>query len=251
MMIFTERDFMSITSPFNAIHERMGGNIKDYHGWSLPSDYGNSRLEADALNNGCCAFDLSSFGKIEIKGAQSSALLGTLTEHKPNPEDNKWIWAKIKDAGNENIVRISNAGGSYIIFTQPEDRQNIFTLIHRRIEENDLTDVKFADITEKTGMLGIYGPKAVEVIGKLVPFDISGIVENGVMNVSLFMISATVVRGSWTGCDGYEVLCPSMACGMAASAVEKYHKKEGITPAGMECLAPKIAENVESIRQNV
>ncbi|MCK5564789.1 MAG: hypothetical protein KAJ07_06045 [Planctomycetes bacterium] len=242
---------MGIASPFNAVHERLGANFKDYHGWSLPSDYGNAQAEADALTDGCCAFDLSSFGKIEIKGTDGGTLLETLTGQKPGPADNKWIWAKIADAGNEIIARVSNTAGGYIVFTLPEDRQNIVTLIHRRIEENSLTDVTIADITEKTGMLGIYGPKAVEVIGKLVPFDISGIGENGVMNVSLFMISATIVRGSWIGCDGYEVLCPSIACGMAAGAVEKYHKKEGITPAGMDCLLGKIAKNVESIRKNV
>ena len=247
--IFNERDFMSFASPFKAVHERLGGNFKEYAGWSLPGDFGDVQVEADALDNGCCAFDLSSFGKIEVKGSDGGALLGRLTKQRALPEDNAWVWSNIPDGGEDHIVRISNAGGAYILFTQPGDRQKMLTLIDRRIEENHLNDVKIADLTEKTGMLGVYGPKAVEVIGKLVPFDISGIAENGVMNVNLFMISATVVRGSWIGCDGYEVLCPSMACGLAAGAVEKYHKQESITPAGMDCLAEKLAKNIKSIQE--
>jgi aminomethyltransferase len=57
-----------------------------------------------------------------------------------------------------------------------------------------------------------------------------------VKNLSIFMMTITVLRGSWLGVDGIEIFGGATACKLAAGAIEKYHKREHITPAGMECL---------------
>jgi glycine cleavage system aminomethyltransferase T len=57
-----------------------------------------------------------------------------------------------------------------------------------------------------------------------------------VQQISFFMISVTVIRDSWTGSDGIEMIVPSMAAPIAAGAIHKYKEKEGIVPAGMEVL---------------
>jgi aminomethyltransferase len=57
-----------------------------------------------------------------------------------------------------------------------------------------------------------------------------------IKNLSIFMMTITVLRGSWLGVDGIEIFGGATACKLAAGAIEKYHKREHITPAGMECL---------------
>ena len=54
--------------------------------------------------------------------------------------------------------------------------------------------------------------------------------------MSFFMISITIIRGAWTDDDGIELICPASAAPLAAGAVAKYHARENITPAGMDCL---------------
>jgi len=51
------------------------------------------------------------------------------------------------------------------------------------------------------------------------------------------MIPLTMIRGSWLGGDGVELICPVSAAGLAAGAISKYRDKANITPSGMECLA--------------
>jgi len=237
---------MAIPTPFKGVHERLGANFREYHGWSLPGDYGDKQQELDAMINGTCAVDLSSFGKIDLKGTASSQLIGIMTGSNPIPDSETWAWVKIADNENTFTVRISNIGENFTVFTLPQDCENILSLIQRLIDQNRLEDVKVKNITQKTGMLGIYGPKAIQAVTKIVPFDLSGLHENGIMKMNFFMISVTIIRGSWIGTDGYELLCPAMACSMAAGAVEKYHKSLNITPAGMDCLIETMNDSLGS-----
>ena len=242
---------MAISSPFKGVHERLGANFREYHGWSLPGDYGDKQQEADAMINGTCAVDLSSFGKINIKGPGSEKLISILSGSKPIPDTGTWTWTKAGDNEKTFMVRIANIDGNFIVFTLPQDCKNIISLIQNLVDQNNLEGIKITDITEKTGMLGVYGPKAVEAVKKIIPFDLSGLHENGIMTMSFFMISVTIIRGSWIGTDGYELLCPARVCPMAAGPVEKYHKTQNITPAGMDCLAEAMNNSLRSIQENV
>jgi len=242
---------MAISSPFKGVHERLGANFREYHGWSLPGDYGDKQQEAEALINGTCAVDLSSFGKINLKGTGCSGLIVILSGGKPIPDSGTWVWVKVSDNENSLMVRISNIDENFTIFTLPQDCDNVISIIQTLIDQNHIEDVKVTNVTQKTGMLGVYGPKAIEAVTKIIPFDLSNLQENGIMTMSFFMISVTIIRGSWIGTDGYELLCPAMACPMAAGPVEKYHKTQNITPAGMDCLIDAMNNSLRSMQQNV
>lgn len=236
---------MSKSSPFEVVHERLGANFGDYDGWRLPSDYGDIAAETLALQQAIVAFDLSSFGKISITGAGSEGLLDNLLAgSSPKCVDDRWIWAFVADrAGGANYtIRLGRTGGDFLIFTQPADRQNVLSLTRQTKDQNHDGQIQIADLTEKTAMLGIYGPGAAEAVGNILPFDISGIDKGGIMNISFFMMSVTILRGSWLGTDGIEVLSPASLGGLAAGAIAKYHERENIVPAGMECLKVAMTE---------
>ena len=55
------------------------------------------------------------------------------------------------------------------------------------------------------------------------------------------MMSITVIRGSWLGTEGFEIMCPKSACSMAAMAVGKYRDRENIIAGGMESLNNAIS----------
>ena len=235
---------MSKSSPFEAVHQKLGANFSEYNGWRLPSDYGDPAAEARAIDEGIAAFDLSSFGKISIKGPISKAVVENLLPADTDiPAEGLWIWAGFGDKQEKitDLIRVGNIDGNYMVFTSPENREAVFTSVQQIANEKGPEDVKVVDLTEKTGMLGVYGPSAVTAVGNILPFDISGVGKEGICNVSFFMMSVTIVRGSWVGADGFELLCPAMACNMAGAAISKYHARENMTPAGMESLQKAIA----------
>ncbi len=226
---------MSLSSPFEAVHQRMGANFSEYDGWRLPKDFGDPAAESAAIENGCAAFDLSSFGRIAIKGDGAEQAVGDVVDARtPLPADGQWIWTQ-PPAGNERL-RIGRVKGGYLVLTPPAQRQEILAVVQGSADEKQLTGLSIADLTEKTAMLGVYGPKAAEAVNNILPFDISATEPASIAVMSFFMISITIIRGAWTGGDGIELICPASAAPMAAGAVAKYHERENITPAGMDCL---------------
>ena len=217
----------------------MGANFAEYDGWSLPKDFGDPAAERAALENGCAAFDLSSFGRIAVKGDGAEQAVGDVVGNQtPLPADGKWLWAA-PTADNKRL-RIGRVKGGYLVLTPPQQRQEVLAAVQKNANEKQLTGLSIADLTEKTAMLGIYGPQAAEAVNNILPFDISAIEPTTITIMSFFMISVTIIRGAWTGTDGIELICPASAAPLAAGAVAKYHARENITPAGMDCLLDTI-----------
>jgi glycine cleavage system aminomethyltransferase T len=236
---------MAKSSPFEAVHGHLGANFSEYDGWRLASDYGDLEAENKALQEASAAFDLSSFGRITIKGAHSEAVIGkVLSSDVKRCDDGKWIWAVVSDSQSESadILRVGKASGAYIIFTLPAKRQRVMTLAQACADEHGLGGLKITDITEKTAMLGIYGPEAVKTVANILPFDIAGIATGDITNISFFMVSVTILRGGWLATDGLELLCPASVAPMTARVFTKYRERANITPAGMDCLKRAMAQ---------
>jgi aminomethyltransferase len=230
---------MSNPTPFLDLHTTLGGNLADYNGWKLPADYGDSTAELAALHSHSVAFDLSGFGRISIGGAQSGQLVEVLLAgNTAGLADSRCIWSFIchKTGRLADIVRVAQLDDSYLLLTSPGKSHMILELAGAAASEFGLTKVKIADQTSHTGMLGVYGPGAFQAVSNILPIDISSLKAGGVMKFSIMIINVTILRSTWLGIDGVEIIGPSIACKMAAGAVERYHKREHITPAGMECL---------------
>ncbi len=235
---------MAKSSPLEGVHKALGANFAEYDGWWLPSDYGDGPAEAEALQKGCAAFDLSSFGRITIKGAGSEALMNKLLAGGSEECcEGKWVWASLKDGQGEggDMLRVARLGAGFTVFTLPAQAETVLRLAQASADEANLGDVKVVDITDKSAMLGVYGPQAARIADSILPFDIAGIGPGGIEKIAMFMISATIIRGSWTGADGVELLGPASVAKMAAGVVARYRDRANITPAGMDCLQMAIA----------
>jgi aminomethyltransferase len=234
------------SSPFESVHEGMGAVFGEFDGWKMPANYGDITAENAALQENCTVFDLCSFGRIMIKGAGSTELIsGICTSETVDMADGKWTWEIICDGDGKPVdkVRICQVGDIYTILTTAAKRCEIYELAEAYGCKNGLGSVDIDDITEKTGMMGLYGPKAFESVAGILPIDISGLEKGEIAKKSFFMIPLTVIRGSWTGSDGIELICPVSAAGLAAGAIAKYRDKANITPSGMECLANAMASS--------
>jgi len=234
-----------LSTPFDGLHKNLGANFDNYCGFSLPADYGNPAAESAALYQHCCAFDLSAFARIAVSGSDAPALIHSLfVSRTDNLESGSWTWAIAPDTCGSllDIVRLCKIKASYLILASPRSRKKLLEIIKSITDQNGLSDLKIIDNTEKTGMLALYGPAAVNAFRNIVPIDIEELELGNCLSISLFMMPITVVRGSFLSLDGIELIAPAAACKLAASAIEKYHKKENITPAGMECLEAALTE---------
>jgi aminomethyltransferase len=211
----------------------------------LPGDYGDLAAECRALYEHSVAFDLSAFGRIALSGGDAGIVVrNMLANDTGRLEDGGWMWGIMCDACGRlaDIVRVGQTGESYLVLTSPGARQRIIDIIKECAAQSGCAGVKIADQTEKTGMLGIYGPGAIAALDHILPMGVSDMEPGEIRSFSVFMMSVTLVRGSWLGVDGIELVSGAAACKLAAGAIEKYHKRENITPGGMECLEIALIE---------
>lgn len=237
---------MPIQTPFKLIHDKLGASYADFDGWSLPADFGDLTAENTGLYSESAVFDLSSFGRITLKGTDAKKLLDyLLATNIDNLSNDKWLWSIICDENGHiaSMVRIAKTNNYFQIYTPPTNRQTVLDLMDQTAKMTGAQAIQIDDITQKTGMLGLYGPKAVETLDAILPFNISKIAPGAIEIKSFFMISVTIIRGSWLGVDGLELICPQGACTMAAGALAKYRDRLNIAPAGMKTLILGLMES--------
>jgi aminomethyltransferase len=231
-----------LKSPFNIVHQQLDANFGTFDGWSLPADFGDIDLESKALSESCAVVDLCSFGRIQITGKSAKETINSLfsTDNaKILPES--WVWAKPVGDNTETLCRIYRLNGGYTLLTQPNQTEPLCQWVESAAKEG----VSVTNVTNKTAMLGLYGPKAFDSMRGVLPFDIDHLDRGDVEKMSFMMMSFTMLRGSWLNAEGLELICPAAAGPIAAGAVAKYRHKHNITPAGMKCLQTAM-EKVKS-----
>ncbi len=225
---------MAKKSPFNAVHQQLGARFDEFEGWTLPADFGDVAVEADALQSHCAVVDLSSFGRLSMKGSDAAAFASGLLD-RGKVYDGRWKWAELEKAGIHLPCRLGRLNGEVLIFTPPGTAERAAGIIQQTAIETG-QNVSISDMTDKTAMLGLYGPAAVASVKDILPFDISDLEKGDIRRMTFFMIPFTLMRGSWLSGEGLELICPATAGPLAAGAIAKYRHKNHLTPAGMHSL---------------
>lgn len=233
---------MPKTSPFEGIHRQLGANFNDFDGWVLPADFGDRAAETAAILGHCAVVDLSSFGRITIKGANVKELLERcFQERKGSFFEDRWTWGRIQTSEGPVLCRVGRLNGEYLLLTPHAKDQVVQNALAAAVNGS----ATLTNITDKTAMLGLYGPAAFESMRGVLPFSIDEMDLGDISRMSFFMMSFTMLRGSWIGGEGLELICPAAAGPMAAGAVAKYRHKHNITPAGMASLN-SVIDQMES-----
>lgn len=224
---------MTKESPFAQVHKQLGARFEDYHGWSLPADFGNINQEQQALAESCAVVDLSGFERFILKGACDRKTLNDLFDIKSEKLfPDRWVWIKADHEGKSSVFRAALVHGDCMLFSQPGEGD----FIGQYISDKSNGTIEAVNVSPKLGMLGLYGPDSFSAVHGLLPFDISGLEPGDTSKVSVFMMSFTLLRGSWLGGEGLELICPAATGTLAAGAIAKYRHKKNIIPAGMDSL---------------
>ncbi len=227
-------------SPFDAVHRQLGARFGEFDGWTLPADFGDTAAEAAALKNHCAVVDLCSFGRLTVKSSDIGGVLANLFEGV-KVFDGAWKWATLSAGPMHLPCRVGRLNGEALIFTPPGADDAAAAALAQQAETYPSTTV--VNQTEKTAMLGLYGPNAVAAVRDVLPFDISDFEEGDMRRMTFFMINFTLLRGSWlTGGDGLEIICPASAGPLAAGAIAKVRHKKNLSPAGMTCLCAAMMQ---------
>ena len=136
----------------------------------------NVVLEHKTTRSTAGIFDESSFAKIEISGPRSGEFLNYVAANDVVRGENRAVYTQLLNSrgGIEADVTITTiAPNKYLLITGTASGRHDLTWLRKIASEKKFTDVKIADVTEDYAVFGIWGPKAREIMSKIVDIDLS------------------------------------------------------------------------------
>ncbi len=202
------RDVQVNKSPICDTHKALGAAFTEFHGWEIPSHYGDAVAEHLAVRGSAGIIDMTHRGKIRVSGKDSTRFLHNILSQDIN---------KLTPGTGGHAVLLNTRGhmlaymrlysddDSFLIDTEPGEAEKIIQILNRYLFRED---AKIEDLTMQYGLLTVQGPRSRETISRISGIEIKDMDECGHINISINSINCKVARTTYTGEEGYNIYAP-------------------------------------------
>ncbi|ADX71999.1 glycine cleavage system aminomethyltransferase GcvT [Pseudarthrobacter phenanthrenivorans] len=228
-------------------HKKLGASFTDFGGWQMPLKYKSELAEHHAVRNAAGLFDLSHMGEVWVTGPDAAAFLDyalvgkisamavgkakyslicnedggiiddLITYRRPAAED-----------GNDVFLVVPNAGNAAVVAAALAERAAGF-------------DVQVVDASAATSLIAVQGPRAQELLLRLVPAAQHPLVTElkyyAAVEVPLLVGGAgqdlLLARTGYTGEDGFEIFVGNSDAAALWQALLAIAEEGELTPAGL------------------
>ncbi|HLG34185.1 MAG TPA: glycine cleavage system aminomethyltransferase GcvT [Bacteroidia bacterium] len=220
------------------VHIALGAKMVPFAGYNMPVLYEGINAEHETVRNKVGVFDVSHMGEFIFKGPDALDLIQRTTSN----DASKLFPGKVQYSCIPN-----EQGGIVDDLLVYRLEENVYMLVVNasNIEKdwnwfvkNNLRNVEMHNISDKTTLLAVQGPKAVEILQPLTDMDLRGMEyytfkKEKFAGVDNVLVSAT----GYTGAGGFEVYFESKAGDIAGKkiwdAIFESGKNAGIKPIGL------------------
>lgn len=194
-------------TPFTQLHIALGAKMAEFAGYNMPISYSSINEEHHAVRQNAGVFDVSHMGEFVLRGAKALDLIQRTTSN----DASKLV------AGKAQYSCLPNDNGGIvddlIVYCIKENEEYLLVVNASNIEKDwnwiskhNTEGVEMENISDKTGLLAVQGPKAVEYMQQLTETDIANLkyytfVKTTFAGVDNVIISAT----GYTGAGGVEI----------------------------------------------
>ena len=217
-----------------SIHEALGAKMVPFAGYNMPVSYEGVTIEHETVRKDVGVFDVSHMGEFLISGPNALELIQKVSTNDASKlTDGKAQYSCLTNTEGgivDDLIIYCLNPEKYLLVVNASNIEKDWDWIsmHNTMEE----DMK--DLSSEYSLLAIQGPKAVEAMQSLSPYDLSSIkfynfvVEEfaGIENV---IISAT----GYTGSGGFEIYCKNSEVEQVWNNVLEAGKEFGIKPIGL------------------
>lgn len=230
------------STPLTEKHQALGAKMAAFAGYNMPISYKGIKEEHLTVRNAVGVFDVSHMGEFIVRGKQALDLVQKISSND----------ASKLAIGQAQYACIPNTEGGivddFLVYRLTEDmcsadEQAFMLVVNASNIEKDWAwisqyakdfDTRLIDISDKTGLLAVQGPKATAVIQKLTDVDLSAIkyyhfTKGTVAGIENVLISAT----GYTGAGGFELYVANESMGALWNALFEAGAAEGIQPIGL------------------
>ena len=232
-------------------HKKLGASFTDFGGWQMPLKYSSELAEHHAVRKAAGIFDLSHMGEVWVTGPDAAAFLDyalvgkisamavgkakyslicnedggiiddLITYRLPSPADTG-------EGSTDRFLVVPNAGNATTVATALAERAAGF-------------DVAVNDVSAETSLIAVQGPKAEELLLRLVPAAqhslVTGLGYYAAVEVPILVAGAgqelLLARTGYTGEDGFEIFVPNDDAAALWQAIVAIADEGELVPAGL------------------
>ncbi|WP_457965743.1 glycine cleavage system aminomethyltransferase GcvT [Arthrobacter sp. D1-29] len=228
-------------------HKKLGASFTDFGGWQMPLKYSSELAEHHAVRKAAGIFDLSHMGEVWVTGPDAAAFLDYALVGK--------ISAMAVGKAKYSLI-CNEAGGiidDLIIYRRPvaEDGTDVFLVVpnagNAKTVATELADrtanfnVVVEDASADTSLIAVQGPKAEELLLRLVPAAqhslVTGLKYYAAVEVPFLVAGAgqdlLLARTGYTGEDGFEIFINNDDAAALWQAIVAIADEGELVPAGL------------------
>ena len=218
----------------NDVHVKLGAKMVPFAGYNMPLQYTGLTHEHLAVRSGVGVFDVSHMGEFIVKGSGALDLIQKISTNDASTLEIGKVQYSCMPNGKGGIVDdllIYKVGDeAYMLVVNASNIQKDWDWI----QKNNTFKAELQDISDRTTLLAIQGPKVSEAMKELTDIDLEEMVyytfEKGKFaGVDNVLVSST----GYTGSGGVEIYFDNEHAEKIWAAVMKAGKAFGITPAGL------------------
>ncbi len=213
-------------TPLNKFHLEAGGKMVDFSGWEMPLHYqrdghGGIHEEHHAVRRNGGIFDVSHMGRLKVTGKDSRRLLERVCTRRISDMQEgqcRYTFMANDRGGIRDDVIVYRVGeDDFRVVVNCSNREKI--IAHIAEVQGDLR-AKVDDVTLKTAMVALQGPKVMETISNFSK-EIPALKRYRFVEKNALMFKVLVSRTGYTGEDGVEVVMPSGAVSLGMKMLMK------------------------------
>lgn len=222
------------TTPFTEKHIALGAKMHEFAGYNMPIEYSGIIDEHMTVCNGVGVFDVSHMGEFWVKGPYALEFIQQVTSNN----------AAVLTPGKVQYTCFPNETGGIVddLLVYCYEPEKYMLVVNAANIEKDwnwcvshnTVGAELENSSDNIGQLAIQGPKAVEVLQKLTPVDLSEIPYYQ-FKVGEFAGIPNVILSNtgYTGAGGFELYFYPSDAMKVWEAIFEAGAPEGIKPIGL------------------
>lgn len=215
-------------------HISLGAKMVPFAGYNMPVQYSGVIDEHQTVRNNIGVFDVSHMGEFILKGENALDLIQRVTSND----------ASLLFDGKVQYSCLPNNEGGIVddLLVYKIDSKTYMLVVNASniekdwnwISKHNTNGVEMHNISDKTSLLAVQGPKAIDALQKLTDTDLSKMeyytfVKGKFAGVDNVVISCT----GYTGAGGFEIYFENEQAEKIWDAIFEAGKEFGIKPAGL------------------
>ena len=222
------------TVALNDTHQALGAKMVPFAGYNMPVRYSSDLDEHHTVRRAVGIFDVSHMGEFRLRGPHALDLIQRVTSNDASKLANgkaQYSCLPNHDGGIvDDLLVYKMADEDYLLVVNASNIDKDWNWL----QHHNTAGVEMEDISDRTSLFAVQGPKASAALQALTDVDLSAIpyysfVQGTFGGAPDVIISAT----GYTGAGGFELYIPNASAAQVWDKIMTAGQPYGIKPIGL------------------